>query len=309
MPVKSQTQRHPTNRPWWRIISRIQGGLGNQLFIYASSIELGHRLGLPVRFDTVSAFRRDTFERRYELAEMGIKLTPANPLESLRLRGRSILVRYMQKLEARRPLGERHFLCQGSANDCEILEPQDRKRWLYMDGYWQDFRFFDRRRPGLMEIAHQARVRRAEELAKWRGSRSVGIHVRQLVGYSASGRWVYDAKPILTMDYYLAALHQVVQQVPIDVVLLFGDDHEFRQRLAASVHNSLKIGTKVIEGSSSVADLLLMTCCDALVLSPSTFAWWAAYLNPAARIIVHPGVRDNGAPFPTPENWRILQPL
>jgi hypothetical protein len=190
-----------------------------------------------------------------------------------------------------------------------MLECQQQKRWLYLDGYWQDFNFFHRNHPALTNVIQKARARYTSELAGWHEVRSVGVHVRQRIGYGASsGRAVFNARGMLVMEYYVAALREVFRCTPVRAVKLFGDDFAFRQELASLIQSLFGTSTEIMEGSSAVVDLLQMSSCSALVLSNSTFAWWAGYLNTTASKIMHPGVDIGGGPFWTPTTWHILPP-
>ena len=278
------------------------------MFIYASTIELGRRLDMPVRFDTTSAFRADPFGRTFVLSDLGISIPRASAIESFDVPGGALLRRALQHRERRQPLEECHYIYQDHDVDCKKLECQKRKRWLYLDGYWQEFNFFDRNRLALVDIVLSAQKRHARELERWHGVQSVGVHVRQCVGNSASGAVVFNISPVLTADYYLRALREVSHSTPLQHVQLFGDDLIFRQELASSIRDLFGISTEIIDRSGAVIDLLQMTSCKALILSPSTFAWWAGYLNTTASIIMHPGVDIGGVSFWTPSNWHILAP-
>ena len=291
-----------------RLVSRLKGGLGNQLFIYASSIELGQRLDMPVLFDATSAFRSDPFGRALVLPDLGISIAKASAIESFSVPGGAFLRRALHHRECRRPVEQRHYIYQGADIGCTMLECQQQRRWLYLDGYWQDFQFFHRNHLALTHIAQQARARYASELRGWREIRSVGVHVRQRIGYGDSGRAVFNATGMLAMDYYLAALREVFRCTPFQAVRLFGDDFAFRQELALLIQRLFGISAEIMEGSSAVIDLLQMSSCGALVLSNSTFAWWAGYLNTTASKIMHPGVDIGGSPFWTPSTWHILSP-
>ena len=291
-----------------RLVPRLKGGLGNQLFIYASSIELGQRLDMPVLFDTTSAFRSDPFGRTFALADLGITIANASSIESFSVPGGDFLRRLLHHRECRRPVEERHYIYQGADSGCGMLECQQQRRWLYLDGYWQDYNFFHRNHPAFTRLIRQARERNASELRGWHEARSVGVHVRQRIGYGASGRAVFNATGMLAMDYYVAALREVFRCTPFQAVKLFGDDLAFRQELASLIRSLFGISTEIMEGSTAAVDLLQMSSCNALVLSNSTLAWWAGYLNTTASQIIHPGVDIGGGPFWTPSIWHILPP-
>jgi hypothetical protein len=43
-----------------------------------------------------------------------------------------------------------------------------------------------------------------------------------------------------------------------------------------------------LEGESPIHSLFLGTLCQNLILSNSTFGWWAAWLNPSKRMVIAP---------------------
>lgn len=292
-----------------RLISRLFGGIGNQLFIYASTMALAEKLQLCVRFDTVSGFHRDIFQRQYALSDLGIAPQSASSWESFQFPGGERARRYFLRLEERRPVTERHYLRQVNSLDCKLLACQERRRWLYIEGYWQDFRFFHHTRSKLLCFAHQAKAARSDQhQCECRGP-LLGIHVRQQPGRNATGAAVCDLQPGLDKDYYMAAARIAIRHMQSPMVLLFGDDLEFRQRLAQDLRHMGAAQTKIVTSEDAVNDLRQLASCDALVLSGSTFAWWAGYLNSNAHLIIHPGVDIHNNPFAIPSHWMIFSPV
>ena len=56
-----------------RVIVRIGGGLGNQLFQYAAARRLAVRNNVPLTLDHISCFPRDVFNRNFLLDKFNIK--------------------------------------------------------------------------------------------------------------------------------------------------------------------------------------------------------------------------------------------
>jgi hypothetical protein len=289
-----------------RLISRLWGGLGNQLFIYASSATLAEKLRMPIRFD-LTAFRNDAFERKYALCDLGIEVAVASRWESFNFWGGPRLRRFIAEREGMRPVERRRYVRELTKIDSHLLECQVDRRWLYIEGYWQDFRFFDHTRVRLLRLAKNASAGLLQgRLAEHRRP-LLGIHVRQQLDQSATGIRVCDLKPVLDRDYYLSAADVALRQMPGANVLLFGDDIQFRRNLADTIRAAHSSEVQIMEGYSAASDLMNLAACEALVLSSSTFAWWAGYLNPAAQIVIHPGIDNHGNPFAVPPNWRILR--
>ena len=77
-------------------------------------------------------------------------------------------------------------------------------------------------------------------------------------------------------SYYAAALGRLPRNCPI--VLCSDQPTQARQRLGPLADSRLI----VLHGNRNYEDLFLLSRCRHLVLSPSTFSWWSAWLRPAA---------------------------
>src|SRR6266853_438179 len=95
-----------------RVIARIKGGLGNQLFCYAAARRLALVNNAELVIDDVTGFVRDRqYRRRYALDHFHIsvrKATPAERLEPLERYRRGL----MKWLSRRKPLEERCYVEQ-----------------------------------------------------------------------------------------------------------------------------------------------------------------------------------------------------
>jgi hypothetical protein len=260
---------------------------------------------MPLRFD-ITQFSNDMFERKYLLDQLGITIKRATRLESFAVPGGGRLRKFVSSREERRPVERRRYILELSAIDCRKLECQTRRRWLYIEGYWQDFRFFDHNRMKLVALIQRAaRAYAANSLVEHRKP-VLAIHVRQELGFNESGCRVMDLNPLLDHSYYVCATRLALWEMPVKTILIFGDDIEFRRALAQSIENMCSAEVHIVAGNSATSDLLTMSSCDALVLSGSTFGWWGAYLNPAAKLVFHPGIDNFNEPIPIPSNWRVL---
>ena len=133
-----------------QVIARLQGGLGNQLFIYAAARRLAAARGAALRLDTVSGFRQDrVFRRQYVLHQFNIKAAPACRCAALAFPGGNRLRQALAGLNRRLPYRWRSYLKEepapggGSyAFDRRLLESRFAAPLLFLDGYWQSERYF-----------------------------------------------------------------------------------------------------------------------------------------------------------------------
>lgn len=139
-----------------------------------------------------------------------------------------------------------------------------------IEGYFQSERFFVGRRG---EVRHWYRFRREQVAAvdaRHAGiefSASVGVHLR--FGDKRLLPQYYLPSP----DYYRRAILLAGKRAP---TIVFSDEPP-----RAKEHLKDLPGRFVfIEGNEAYEDLYLMSLCRAFVCSPSTLAWWGAWLDP-----------------------------
>ena len=63
------------------LVVRIRGGLGNQLFQYASALGIAAATGRPLRVDVTTGFARDIYRRSYRLDRLAEPPVAANRLQ------------------------------------------------------------------------------------------------------------------------------------------------------------------------------------------------------------------------------------
>lgn len=131
-----------TRRMIPKIILRISGGLGNQLFSYAAARRLALVNSADLVIDHVSGFRYDTrYSRHYQLDHFAIlcrKATHAERLEPFSRIRRNLLRRWNSLFQFER----RSYLVQeGIDFDPRLLLLRPTNR-LYLEGYWQSEGYF-----------------------------------------------------------------------------------------------------------------------------------------------------------------------
>ncbi|MBK8637475.1 MAG: hypothetical protein IPN92_04035 [Chromatiaceae bacterium] len=117
-----------------KIIVRIKGGIGNQLFCYAAARRLSLVSQVELILDDVTGFVRDhRYRRAYALDHFAIpcrKVTPSERMEPFE-RGRRALAKWLAR---RRPLAERRYIeQQGNGFDERLLTLMPRGT-VYLDG-------------------------------------------------------------------------------------------------------------------------------------------------------------------------------
>ncbi len=287
-----------------KIITRIKGGLGNQLFCYAAARRLALTNNAELVIDDITGFVRDQqYHRLYALNHFHIPCRNATPRERM-----EPFERYrrglMKWLSHRKPFAERRYVEQeGNGFDERLLNliPQER---VYLDGLWQSERYFkdvqQTIRVDLRIIPPEDALnqRMAEEI---RNSNAVALHVRW---FDAPGS---EAANNISAAYYQHAITLLEQKIQSPRYFLFSDDPQAARAKLALPEGRVSIISHNRGDENAYADLWLMTQCRHFITANSTFSWWGAWLNPSSDKIVVTPKRWFATEIATqdliPQNW------
>ena len=276
-----------------KIITRIKGGLGNQLFCYAAARRLALFNQVELVIDDVSGFVRDTlYQRQYLLDKFQIPVRKATSSE--RLEPFERYRRGVQKWLARnKPFVERQYLEQEGVDfDPRLLDFRV-KGTVYLDGLWQSEAYFKDveatiRNDLCMTPPTDPQNRdMAEHIQQ---SNAVAVHVRW---FNAPGS---DNTHNTSLDYYQHAITLMDEQVPAAHYFLFSDDPVAASRNISLPAQRMTCVSHNKGDENAYADLWLMTQCQHFITANSTFSWWGAWLSPYLNkkvITPDPALLDN----------------
>jgi hypothetical protein len=259
------------------IISKIQGGLGNQLFQWATAKAFSLRNNCEYKFE-ISFYYEQTF-RRFELHKFNnIKI---NILSPDNLKNKKII-----------------YVNENEIKDFNI--PFEKDYCIFLNGYWQNEKYFKDQE---IEIKNTLKI--PEDLKTYiykkypiLNENTVSIHVRRTDYLSLSG-YHYNQD----LNYYNNSF-DILNDKDINV-LVFSDDIKWCKE-------NLKFNnTYYIEGEENKIDLYIMSLCKNNIIANSTFSWWSAWLNdnPSKQIIApknwfgEQGPKNIKVPL---DNWTIL---
>ena len=273
--------------PKTKIIPRILGGLGNQLFCYAAARRLALVTNAELVIDDVSGFMFDhEYQRRYQLDHFNIPCRKATPAE--RLEPFSRVRRYLKRATNRRlPFEKLNFIQQEGVDfDPRLLNITPRGT-VYLQGYWQSEQYFKDVEPALRKELciippkDEINLAMAERI---RGCLAVAVHVRF---FDSTHELGVNNAPI---DYYARAVHMMESLAPDAHYFLFSDQPALvRDRIPLPVDRITLVSHNQSD-ESACADLWLMTKCQHFIIANSTFSWWGAWLAECAgKRVIAPG--------------------
>jgi hypothetical protein len=281
------------------IIVKLTGGLGNQMFQYATARRLAHVNGTQVKLDLSWFSNIENIEtsRRYELHLFNIVEEFALPDEvaSLKKTKKSILTLFRRS----NWIHEKHYHFNP-----DILKLPDN---VCLEGYWQSERYFKDieniiRKEFTFKVEPDELNRRFTEAIK--NSESVSIHVRR--GDYVSDPATYNYHGICPIDYYIRGVKEISTRVRNPHFFIFSDDPVWVKENLKLTHPMTFIDHNGPE--KAYEDLRLLSLCKNHIIANSSFSWWGAWLSENSRkTVVAPKKWFNDSAIDTsdllPDSW------
>ena len=264
------------------VIARIMGGLGNQLFQYASARCVAERNRTELKLDT-SAYQNDG-PRQYRLDRFRISGHVATSDDLRWVLG--------SRHGARSWLRRIASLTHWSALDLLPRQAYVRERFyhfdqkispimkqdIYWSGYWHSEKYFTDIEASLRSelVLRDELSERSKKMAvKIQKAQSISVHVRRGDYVSdEANRAVY---PECDIAYYKTAVEYVRHRIKRPHLFVFSDDPEW-----ASKRLLFDMPTTLVDHNGPETDhedLWLMALCKHNITANSTFSWWGAWLN------------------------------
>lgn len=268
------------------VISRLIGGLGNQLFQYAVGRHLAHRKQTQLKLD-ISAFNRYKL-RHYELGVFNIL--------------------------------EDFFNESGIGNTYEVYHEKEKFKFdsgvfdcegdVYLSGSWQNegyFRDIGDIIRNEFTLKHSLDKKNREMLKMIGDCQSVGVHIRR--GDYVNNPVTNEFHGVCPLEYYLKGITVMIQEVTSPHFFVFSDDHQWAK---ANIKTEAPVTIVSINDlEKGYEDLRLMEHCKHFIIANSTFSWWAAWLSVSKeKIVVAPLKWINTSSLDAadliPKTWKVI---
>lgn len=279
------------------IIIKLQGGLGNQLFLYGLYRNL-ERLGRDVKLDIESGFECDEL-RSPCLDGMKLKYEVATRKEIIAIRDSymDILSRIRRKITGRKTFD--YYEPEDGNFDPKVLELTH----AYLNGYFQSEKYFgDDNSAKALKIeltTNRYDILSSSDLVTdiyndIRKSESVSLHIRR--GDYLTPGIIETYGGICTDDYYDKAIAMIRDKHPDAKLFVFSNDIDWCKEKMADYKNISFVSTmpvnniteevfnssqssKITNNYKDLAELYLMSACKHHVLANSSYSWWGAWLS------------------------------
>ena len=280
------------------VVAQIIGGLGNQLFQYATARALAQRLGLPLALD-ISGFDQYPL-RRFQLDRFRVSIRRASMTDLFLLNGQHRFYRTII------PRNWQFYVIQEAVHHYHEIQIPNNFRKLYLLGYWQSEKYFQQIADLIREeirLPDEPKGLNADLLAQIQNTDAVSIHVR---------RGDYITNPIAAawhgaceLDYYQRAIAYIEKQTQRPQFYIFSDDIPW---VKANLHINHPTTYVDHNANDPCEDLRLMSACKHFIIANSSFSWWGAWLAEYSQKIVIAPKRwfltpDKNDRDQVPETW------
>lgn len=221
------------------IISKLQGGLGNQLFqwAYGKALSIQHNIDLFLDISYYSNQGTDT-KRSYELHKF-------------------------PKIQRRNKIDNKPIINIIDNFKYSIIDYNNNYSY-YLNGYWQSEKYFISHRETILHEL-QPPNEKYLYLSSLISDNALSLHIRRTDYLTSNGY-----HPVQDKSYYDNAIDIVGEYSEL---LIFSDDIQWCK------NNLKYKNIKYIENQDNVDDLWLMSLCKNNIIANSSFSWWGAWIN------------------------------
>ena len=286
-------------------IARIQGGLGNQMFIYAFAQNYRSILYDKTMYDDVNC------SRAFDLGKYNIDRNFASEEQinrckhDIRFKNKLFSKRFRKLLHLNKYILD--FSNIKTEKVCNLYQENllNIRGNAYFDWFFQTYKYFDKYREKLLHdfaLLEPLNEENLTMLHKIQEANSVAVHIRR--GDYTTPKCQLE---LLDLDYYNKAFEIIKNKVSEPHFFIFSNDVDW-------VSENIKTGASqtivdINDESHGYFDLELMRNCKHDIIANSSFSWWGAWLNDNPyKIVIAPQKwfkpkREESSEDMIPESW------
>ncbi len=270
------------------IISRLWGGLGNQMFQYAFGFvkakEVGTKLVLDTRFFSEDFIRQNP---RFTKQKLNLFKLPIDFKETINSEGEMNMVNRLQKHRVNQILRIPYYSSIPIGNGFQYVKESRMKYQpilrslhrdnVYYDGYWQTEKYFDHYRQELLRqyTFSSARANTFAISNYCTESNSVSIHMR--MGDYGSKHLTAHYNYVINPDYYKNAIKWIKTKIDNPRFYVCSNNIVKANEFLGDSKEYVYVSAE--DGMTDLDEFAVMMQCPHHIISNSTFSWWAAWLG------------------------------
>ncbi|MBN2754704.1 MAG: alpha-1,2-fucosyltransferase [Candidatus Goldbacteria bacterium] len=245
------------------IVTKMIGGLGNQMFQYAAGLALSVKNSTQLFIDNTGSLSDKTHS--YSLSVFNIKAEV--------FKGNTALNAGTQELMENRKLSYYRLKKFNYDNAFEMIKDD-----TYIEGFFQSEKFFhgveDRLRTDFT-LKEPAKDKNIEMMNKIRSCESVSLHIRRGDYFDNWKNRLFHG--VNLMPYYKKTVNSINKNLKNPVFFVFSDDQEWVKKNFKGIVQYTPV--EINDSSQGYEDLRLISTCSHNIVANSTFSWWGAWLN------------------------------
>lgn len=263
-----------------KVIVSLYGGLGNQLFQYATAFAVAYRNNAELIAD-VSWFNdvkdaKGVTVREFALAPFDLNLTTRitnQPIPVAAGRKMKLLNFFGMGKKTKQDIpvfNEKNFQF-----DNEVLKLSSQ---VHLNGYWQSYQYFSdvadllRKLLGEPKNLNEVNTKMMDEIM---ACDAICLHVRR--GDYVTNPSAAATHGLCSIDYYNKGMAEVLTGLNKPKCFIFSDDPEWaRENLKFDIPVCV---VDINGGDAAHFDLWLMAKCKYFIIANSSFSWWGAWLS------------------------------
>jgi hypothetical protein len=265
------------------VVVKIQGGLGNQLFQYASGRALSLYLNTELKLD-LSFFDDAKFNKVYRLDKFNISVPRAQTWEYNPLKN-STEIPFIIKSLHRIGISLSPFYKRNHLIETDILKIFQKRKLIHRDYFFEcwynNLNYYKTYREIILNDLNADNLLNNKNLLlqnELKSSNSVAVHIRR--GDFLTNGFFKE----LSKEYYVNAMKIISEKTNNPIFYFFSDDIDWAKKEYSYLPN-----VKFVEHNSiletqwntygDIEDLMLFRSCKHQIIANSTFSWWGAWLN------------------------------
>lgn len=273
--------------------------MGNQMFMYTSALACAERLNTKLYLDSWNYNKITTNNRLYYLDNFPEMTEPQATLREIfricpreaiidlisynKIRKYHVIRRLIRKL-TQKFLHKGYYRLWYYPASSEFTEFEDIPDNAYIVGWWETEKYFKNISDLVRKKFKFAESCFNPELVnKIKSCNSVALHVRR-------GDKITWAGLLPSSENYIgSAIRKIYSLTSNPEFFVFSDDINYCRENLPKIYPGAKYN--FIANQTPPQDMALMTICNHVIMGPSTFSWWGAWLNENPnKIIIAPDV-------------------
>jgi len=266
------------------IISRLKGGMGNQMFQYAMALNVATKLNTNLKIDLCALLDRskgDFVYRNYDLSifnlDASFVMHPSIVKGLSKFKSSTITKILRNQINK----GSIHIKEKDFQYQASFIEQA--KDHTIFEGWFQSYKYFEAIAPQIREaftFRNKILPDSQELLNKIQSSNAICLNVRRTDFLKV------DNLNTTNKSYFLNAAKQMASGIENPTFFIFSDDVEWCRNNIKLEQPTTVVGHEH-KGEKFGNYMQLMIACKHFIIPNSSFAWWATWLNqnPTKKVI------------------------